>query len=90
MTEERTPCAVPFCHRSRKGRWAWWLCKEHYALVPMAVRARHRQLKAACKRKGWIWSDKTSWRPTTWRARRIMDAAGREVTRAAQARAAGL
>jgi hypothetical protein len=90
MTEARTPCAVPFCHRSKRGRWAWWLCPTHYKGVSLAARARHRKAKALCKRRGWIGTTKTTWWPTTDRARRLMDVAGRAVIRAACKAATGL
>jgi hypothetical protein len=86
----RTACRVPFCHRSCKGTWNWWLCPEHYRGVSLAARARHRKLKVYCKRMGWIESDKRSWWTTTYRARRIMDAAARTVIRSAIKRATGL
>lgn len=90
MTGERTPCAVPFCRRSKKGRWAWWLCPEHYRGVPLRVRARHRRLKAYLRRRGEIDQSPRAWWCTTERATRVMDAAGRCVIRAATQAATGL
>lgn len=90
MSVERTACAVPFCRRSKLGRWAWWLCIEHYRGVSLAARTRHRKAKAMCKRHGWIETTKTTWWPTNQRARRIMDAAGRLVIKSAIKRATGL
>jgi hypothetical protein len=54
------------------------------------VRRRHARLKAWLKRRGEIEVTKKWWRPTTDRATRIMDAAGRSVIRAATTRAMGL
>lgn len=90
MTEARTPCSVPFCAKSLKGQWSWWLCKDHNRMVPMWVKARHRRLKARLRRMNLIGSDKRSWWCLDDRSRRIMDAAGREVIRAASNRAMGL
>lgn len=85
----RTPCAVPFCRRSLKGRWIWWLCPEHKRGVPMRVKAQHRRAKAMCKRRGWVEQSKTSWWTTNDRARRVMDRAGRLMIRAAIKAATG-
>lgn len=90
MTGPRTPCGVIGCHRSKAGRWVWWLCRDHYAMVPRWVRARHRRLKAWFRRHGQIEVGERSWRTTSERATQVMDAAGREIIRAAQRRAAGL
>lgn len=87
---ERTPCAVPFCRRSLKGLWAWWLCVDHRRLVPIWAKARHRRLKAYFRRRGEIQQDARAWWTTSVRARRAMDAAGREMIRAACRRATGL
>lgn len=90
MDEARTACAVPFCTRSKRGRWALWLCRDHKKGVSLAARARHRKAKAACKRRGWIEQSKTSWWTVGERATRIMDAAGRAVIRSAIKAATGL
>lgn len=90
MTDHRTRCAVPFCHRSKKGRWKWWLCGDHKKGVSLAARARHRKTKAMCKKRGWIEQTKTMWWCTNDRADRIMDAAGRLYCRSAIKRATGL
>lgn len=87
---ERTPCAVPFCPRSLKGAWSWWLCVDHKRMVPMGPRRRHARLKAYFRRRGQIESDKRSWWCTTDDARRVMNAAGRAIIRAACRRATGL
>ncbi len=87
---ERTPCSVPFCRRSLKGRWLWWMCSEHYRMVPMWAKARHRRLKAYFRKRGQIEVAHRSWWATTPRARRVMDAAAREIIRTATARATGL
>lgn len=90
MIDHRTPCSVPFCHRSKRGRWAWWLCSDHKKGVSLAARARHRRAKALCKRRGWIMQTKTMWWCTDDRANRIMDRAGRLYVRSAIKRATGL
>lgn len=90
MTNHRTPCAVPFCKRSKAGRWAWWLCADHKKGVSLAARARHRKAKALCKRRGWIETGKGWWGTTNPRAHRIMDAAGRIYVRSAVKAATGL
>ena len=90
MTEPRTACAVPFCSRSLKGRWTWWLCTEHKRAAPMWAKARHRRLKAYFRKRGEIGVGKRSWWCTSERAKRVMDAAGREIIRTAIARASGL
>lgn len=90
VTEARTPCAVPFCSRSRKGTWAWWLCKDHYSAGTALQRRRHAKLKAYFRRRGQIEQTRTAWWPTSEEATRVMDAAGRAIIRAACRRAAGL
>ncbi|HYF09527.1 MAG TPA: hypothetical protein VD970_18045 [Acetobacteraceae bacterium] len=90
MSDDRTPCAVPFCRHSKKGRWAWWLCRDHYRLVPPGPRRRHARLKAYFKRRGAIEVRPKSWSTLTEEATRVMDAAARSIIRAATARATGL
>lgn len=91
MTDERrTPCAVPFCTRSKRGGWTWWLCSDHKKMVSLVARAQHRKAKAMCKKRGWIEQTKTSWWTTSERASRIMDRAGRLYCRSAIKRATGL
>lgn len=90
MTEDRTPCAVPFCTKSKRGRWAWWLCRDHKKGVSLHARALHRKAKAMCKKRGWIATSKNAWWTTDDRAGRIMDRAGRIYVRSAIKRATGL
>lgn len=91
MTEPRTPCAVVGCHRSRKGRWSWIICRDHWRLVPMRVKARYRKAKALCRKRGWITVDKDrrAWWPTE-RAVCVMDRADRLIIRAANNAARGI
>lgn len=86
----RTPCAVVGCRRSKKGVWAWWLCRDHYSPTSSRVRRRHARLKAALKRKGEIEVGEKSWRTLSGRATAIMDLAGRAIIRDANRKARGL
>lgn len=90
MTPPRTPCAVPFCRRSKKGSWAWWLCPEHKRSAPMWAKVRHRRLKAYFRKRGEVDQNTRAWWCTSPRAERVMDAAGRAIIRTAIARASGL
>lgn len=90
MSEDRTRCEVPFCRRSKVGLWNFWLCADHRKMVSLHARARHRKAKAYCKKRGWIEQEKNAWWPTTKRARRIMDLAGRARVKSAIRRATGL
>lgn len=56
----------------------------------MWAKARHRRLKAYFRRRGEIGSDKSAWWVKSERAKRVMDAAGREIIRTAISRASGL
>ena len=40
----RLPCSVPFCRRTTAtGRFAEWLCANHWPLVSPALKARKRK-----------------------------------------------
>jgi len=90
MTQHRTPCGVPFCRRSTKGDWRWWLCPEHYRAIPMWIKARARKLKRSGMRAGDLEKDARCWWATTARGERIAELYGKVLVKAACRRATGL
>ncbi len=87
---ERTPCKVPFCGRSKKGAWLWWLCPDHWRPVDRELKALRTRLKRRFRKRGEIQEGKTWWRTTSPRASRAIGGVDRRMIRQAIERAAGI
>jgi hypothetical protein len=90
IVDGRTLCSVVACRRSRKGRWSWWICPDHWRPVPMWAKRRKTKMIRALRRRGEMESNERSWWCTTERGNRVADAMGRFLIRVANNRAAGL
>lgn len=87
---DRTPCSVPFCRRTVKGRWAYWMCAAHWRLVDRPLKALRTKLRRKYTQLGevrpveggHIW-----WTPRAWRA---VSGLQKRMVRQAAGRAAGI
>ena len=86
----RTPCSVPFCPRSTKGAWAWWLCRDHWPLVDRALRLTRTRLKRRFRRLGLLEERDRWYRPLGPRATRAIAGVERRMIRQAIERATGI
>ncbi len=90
MSDERTRCAVPFCRRSTKGAWAWWLCPNHWRLVSRELKALRTKLKRRFRALGMLEEGKGWYRPATSRSDRALGGIDRRMIRQAIERSAGI
>ena len=52
---ERTPCCVPFCKRTSRHLYRWWVCGEHWRQTPKKIKARWRRACRAYARGERTW-----------------------------------
>lgn len=86
----RTPCAVPFCTRTVKGRWAHWICRDHWRLVDRDLKRLRTKMRQRFERRGEVQAVDGGHRWITPRGWRVCCALNRRMTRQAAERAAGI
>lgn len=86
----RTACSVPFCRRSVAGRWAGYLCGDHWRLVDRDLRRLRTKLRRRFMKRGEVVTIKGGWRSLTDRAARAEAGIWRRMVRQAIERATGV
>ena len=86
----RTPCSIAFCRRTTKGRWAYWMCPDHWRLVDRSLKLLRLKLRRRYQALGEIVAEPGGYRWTSARSWRAASGLHKRMIRQATARAAGL
>ncbi len=88
--EVRTPCSIPFCRRTIKGRWAFFICGVHWRLVDRDLKRLRTKLRQRYERRGEVRATDGGHYWTTPRAWRAVSGLQKRMIRQATDRSAGL